>query len=103
MILQTELDKFESSGGEPWHVTQQRYVDIMSAHFIALKQTGDKSEWQAYHESAVQEALNEGKEVSALVKADYPNMRAVSKEEEEARYERTTKALNDLMNRAAGI
>ena len=101
--MATKLDRFEAQGGEPWQVTQAEWVSLMGDHFRELGQDGDPSEWEAFHQQSTQSALNDGLPVTADTLASYPGMRAVTKEEQEERYNKTTEALNSLLDRAAGV
>lgn len=96
------LDKFEEEGGEPWQVTKAKWVWIMMGHFETLGQGIDVTEVEDFHKSKVKEALDAGKPVPAEVMADYPEMKAETEEEKQARYSRAEERLNNLVARAAG-
>lgn len=98
----TPLDKFENEGGEAWHVSQAAWVLLMAGHFKALGQDPAPDEAKEYHRSEVQRALDSSFAVPDYVRKDYPGIRAISPEEREANYQRTAKALADLMDKASG-
>lgn len=100
--MKTALDKFEQTGGEAWHISQAAWVLMMSEHFKALGQQAAPDEAKEYHRSEVQRALDSGYAVPAYVLKDYPGIRAISAQEREANYQRTTKALASLIDRASG-
>lgn len=100
--MQSPLDKFEEDGGEPWQVTKAKWVWIMMGHFETLGQGIDVTEVEDFHKSKVKEALDAGKPVPAEVMADYPDMKAETEEEKQARYSRAEERLNNLVARAAG-
>jgi hypothetical protein len=75
------LDEFEQAGGEPWQVTQAKWVEIMRGHMRSLGQPEESgtaaapySDYEQFHKEKVRQAITEGKPVPAEVLADYPDL-----------------------------
>lgn len=96
------LDAFENGGGEAWQVTRAKWVEIMRGHMASLGQSGQDSEFEDYHKSQVKAALDNGKPVHAEVLTDYPDLKAETQEEKDARYEKTEQALKNIVSVASG-
>ncbi len=100
--LVSPLDTFESGGGEAWQVPRAKWVEIMRGHMASLGQVGEDSDFESYHQSVVKQALDEGKDVPAEVLMDYPNMKAETLEQREARYAQAEANLAKVISAAAG-
>jgi hypothetical protein len=77
------LDEFEQAGGEPWQVTQAKWVEIMRGHMRSLGQPEESgtaaapySDYEQFHKEKVRQAITEGKPIPAEVLADYPDLQA---------------------------
>jgi hypothetical protein len=77
------LDEFEQAGGEPWQVTQAKWVEIMRGHMRSLGQSEESgtaaapySDYEQFHKEKVRQAITEGKPIPAEVLADYPDLQA---------------------------
>lgn len=99
---ESPLDAFEKAGGEPWQVTQDKWVEIMSGHMVSLGQKPDPEEYEDFHRAQVKKALDDGRVVPEEVLADYPDLKAESPEEKAQRYAKAEQNLNNLIGAAAG-
>lgn len=96
------LTDFESGGGQPWQVTQAKWLSLWEAENKKLGQDGSPGEYAEYHKNQVQEALNRGESVPADVLADYPGMTAVSEAEKQAQYAEAENRLRGLTGAMGG-
>lgn len=103
--IKSALDEFENNGGEAWQATKSQWVELMSGHFQSIGEKATKkdiTDFEEAHKDQVKSAIDTGKTIPKEVLADYPEMKAETKEQKDARYAKAEKRLNSLIGQAAG-